>query len=217
MCGRRAADLAYRHLAESTHQAVLPFGWQRLPDRTGKPIAHRVIQASAPRRTALEYQVWAARRFVSNYQRCLLWDIEQVFRTLKSAAMQADDSQVTQARRFVKLAVVALIAAVRIMQIVIGRDGKTGQALADAMDPVHQPALTALNRTLEGRTEKLKNPHPSGSLAWFSWIVARLGGWSGYTSRGYKPAGPKTIARGLARLDGFIGGWALRSADMRLP
>src|SRR5580692_12894223 len=52
MCGRRAADLAYRHLAESTHQAVLPFGWQRLPDRTGKPIAHRVIQASAPTRTA---------------------------------------------------------------------------------------------------------------------------------------------------------------------
>ncbi|MEA2788379.1 MAG: hypothetical protein QOG73_785 [Acetobacteraceae bacterium] len=147
----------------------------------------------------------------------LRWTIEQVFRTLKSAAMQADDSQVTQARRFVKLAVVALIAAVRIMQIVIGRDGKTGQVLADAMDPVHQPALTALNRTLEGRTEKLKNPHPSGSLAWFSWIVARLGGWSGYTSRGYKPAGPKTIARGLSRLDGFIGGWALHSADMRLP
>ena len=68
-----------------------------------------------------------------------------------------------------------------------------------------------------GRTEKLKNPHPSGSLAWFSWIVARLGGWSGYTSRGYKPAGPKTIARGLSRLDGFIGGWALHSADMQLP
>ena len=38
-----------------------------------------------------------------------------------------------------------------------------------------------------------------------------------HTSRGYKPAGPKTIAHGLARLDGFIGGWALRSADMRLP
>jgi hypothetical protein len=63
------------------------------------------------------------------------------------------------------------------MQIVIGRDGKTGQVLADAMDPVHQPALTALNRTLEGRTEKLKNPHPSGSLAWFSWIVALAPGW----------------------------------------
>ena len=147
----------------------------------------------------------------------LRWTIEQVFRTVKSAAMQADESQVTEARRFVKLAVVALIAAVRIVQIVIGRDGKTGQVLADAMDPAHQPALTALNGKLEGRTEKLKNPHPQGSLAWFSWIVARLGGWSGYTSRGYKPAGPKTIARGLARLDGFIEGWALRSEDVRLP
>ncbi|MDT5010714.1 MAG: hypothetical protein QOH57_2331 [Mycobacterium sp.] len=146
----------------------------------------------------------------------LRWTIEQVFRTVKSAAMQTDESQVTEARRFVKLAVVALIAAVRIMQIVIGRDGKTAQSLADALEPTHEPALMALNEKLEGRTEKLKNPHPQGSLAWLSWIVARLGGWSGYTSRGYKPAGPKTIARGLARLDGIIEGWALHSADVRL-
>jgi DDE family transposase len=146
----------------------------------------------------------------------LRWTIEQVFRTVKSAAMQTEESQVTEARRFVKLAVVALIAAVRIMQIVIGRDGKTEQVLADAIEPAHEPALMALNGKLEGRTEKLKNPHPPGSLAWLSWIVARLGGWSGYSSRGYKPAGPKTIARGLARLDGIIEGWALHSADVRL-
>jgi hypothetical protein len=84
MCSRRAVDLAYRHLAEGAHQAALPFGWQRLPDRTGQPIAHRVIQASAPRRTALEYRVSAVRRFVSNYQRRLLWDIELAFKRLKS-------------------------------------------------------------------------------------------------------------------------------------
>jgi hypothetical protein len=57
-----------------------------------------------------------------------------------------------------KLAVVALIVALRIMQIVIGRDGATGPVLANAMDPTHEPALTALNETLEERTEKLKNP-----------------------------------------------------------
>jgi hypothetical protein len=84
MCGRRAVDLAYRHLAEGAHQAALPFGWQRLPDRTAQPIAHRVIQASAPRCIALEHRVSAARRFVSNYQRCLLWDIELAFKRLKS-------------------------------------------------------------------------------------------------------------------------------------
>jgi hypothetical protein len=98
--------------------------------------------------------------------------------------MQTDESQVTEARRFVKLAVVALIAAVRIMQILIGRDGKTEQLLADATDPAHEPALTALNGKPEGGAEKLKNPHRPGSLASLSWIVARLGGWSGYTSRG---------------------------------
>jgi hypothetical protein len=83
LCGRRAADLAYRHMAEGAHQVVLPFGWQRLPDRTGQPNVHRVIQASAPRRTVLEYRVSAARRFVSNYQRCPLWDIEPQFRDTK--------------------------------------------------------------------------------------------------------------------------------------
>ena len=147
------------------------------------------------------------------------WIIEQVFRTLKSAAVQADQSQVTEARRFTKLAVVGLISAVRIMQIVNAHDGRTGQSMADAIDPVHTPTLTALNARLEGRTEKLKNPHPLASLAWFGWIVARLGGWSGYTSRGYKPAGPKTIARGITRLDGFVEGrnLAIHSADMRLP
>jgi hypothetical protein len=149
----------------------------------------------------------------------LRWTVEQVFRTLKSAAVQIDQSQVTEARRFTKLAVVGLIAAVRIMQIVVGRDGQTEQSMADAIDPVHEPALAALNARLEGRTELLKNPHPSGSLAWFAWIVSRLGGWSGYTSRGYKPAGPKTVARGLLRLDSFLQGWNLanHSADMRLP
>src|ERR1700722_15691854 len=83
LCGRRAADLAYRHMAEGAHQVVLPFGWQRLPDRTGQPNVHRVIQASAPRRTVLEYRVSAARRFVSNYQRYPLWDIEPQFRDTK--------------------------------------------------------------------------------------------------------------------------------------
>jgi hypothetical protein len=158
-----------------------------------------------------------ALQIVSWYR--LRWTIEQVFRTLKSAAVQMDQSQITEARRFVKLAVVGLIGAVRIMQIVIGRDGRTAQSMADAIGPAHEPALTALNGRLEGQTEKLKNPYPPASLAWFAWIVSRLGGWSGYTSRGYKPAGPKTIARGLARLDGFLQGWELAncSADVRLP
>jgi hypothetical protein len=157
-----------------------------------------------------------ARRVVGWYR--ARWTIEQVFRTLKSAGAQAETSQVVQARRFAKLAVVALIAAVRIVQLVLGRDGGTGQGLSDVAEAQDVPALVACNAKLEGRTDKLKNPHAPDTLAWFAWIVARLGGWSGYTSKGYKPPGPKTIARGLIKLDGVIQGWHLaHSAHVRLP
>ncbi len=147
------------------------------------------------------------------------WIIEQVFRSLKSHGLRIEDSQMEEARSFTKLAVVALIAAVRSMQLVLARDGSTGQTITDAVDPADMPALRSLNASLEGRTEKLKNPHDSASLAWFVWIVARLGGWSGYTSRGYKPPGPKTMHHGLLRLDPILAGWrlAIRSAHVRLP
>jgi len=157
-----------------------------------------------------------ARQIVRWYQ--ARWTIEQVFRTLKSAGAQAETSQVTEATRFVKLAVTALIAAIRIVQIVIARDGATSQSLADAADPADTPMLQAFNAKLEGRTALLKNPHNPTTLAWFAWIVARLGGWSGYTSKGYKPPGPKTIARGLTKLDAMTEGWSLNhSAHVRLP
>lgn len=147
------------------------------------------------------------------------WTIEQVFRTLKTAGARIEDSQMIGVKAFVKLAVTALIAAVRIMQIVLARDGTTAQSLADAADPRDIPALNAINASLEGRTEKLRNPHPASTLAWFAWLVARLGGWAGYASQGYKPAGPKTVHRGLSRLDGMITGWNLanHSALVRLP
>lgn len=148
-----------------------------------------------------------ARDIVGWYQ--ARWTIEQVFRTLKSAGAQAETSQVTEARRFVKLAVTALIAAVRIVQIVSARDATTNQPISDAADPQDTPMLKAFNAKLEGRTALLKNPHDPASLAWFAWIVARLGGWFGYISKGYKPPGPKTIARGLMKLDGMSEGWKL--------
>jgi hypothetical protein len=158
-----------------------------------------------------------ARQIVAWYR--MRWTIEQVFRSLKSHCLRVEDSQMVEAAGFIKLAVVALIAAVRAMQLVLARDGSTGQPLADAVVPADIPALHEVNKTLEGRTAKLRNPYDPGLLAWYAWIVARLGGWSGYTSRGYKPPGPKTMHHGLIRLDQILVGWHLanRSAFVGLP
>ncbi|MGL4962523.1 MAG: hypothetical protein ACRC67_14925, partial [Inquilinus sp.] len=40
--------------------------------------------------------------------------------------------------------------------------------------------LEACCAQLEGKTQRQKNPHPKGSLAYAAWVCARLGGWTGY-------------------------------------
>ena len=138
------------------------------------------------------------------------WTIEQVFRTLKTGGMNIEESQIETPDAMAKLASAALIAALRVMQLVHARSGATGQSLSDAMDEAAEPLVEALVRKLEGKTEKQKCPHPKSSLARLAWVVGRLGGWDGYEGNGYKPAGPKTMAYGLAKFDAIRFGWETR-------
>ena len=87
----------------------------------------------------------------------------------------------------------ATVAAVTVMQLVQARDGTTSQSLADAFEPADQPILEAASAQLEGKTARQKNPHPKGSLAFAAWVIARLGGWTGY----YGKPGPLVMRRGL--------------------
>jgi hypothetical protein len=150
----------------------------------------------------------AAESIIVFYRR--RWIIEQVFRTLKTQGFDIEQSQILDPYTLTKLAIATLIAALRIMQLVMARDGTTKQRLADALEPSFEDLLEALIKKLEGATEKQKNPHPRGSLARFSWVVGRLGGWDGYAGHGYKPAGPKTMAIGLRRFDAIKEGWMLQ-------
>jgi hypothetical protein len=173
------------------------------PPAGAEPVCWRLL-TTHPVATLAE-----ARQIVAWYRR--RWIVEQVFRSMKSHCLDIETSQIETAGCFIKMAAIALIAATRAMQLVLARDGTTEQPIADAADPADLPALRALNTSLEGRTEKLKNPNSETTLAWFVWIVARLGGWSGYTSKGYKPPGPKTMHHGLQRLDPILTGWRLAS------
>jgi hypothetical protein len=128
---------------------------------------------------------------------------------LKTQGFNIEESQILDATTMTKLATAALIAAVRIMQLVMARDGTTGQSLADALDPADEPLVEALVSELEGATAKQKNPHSPGTLARFAWVAGRLGGWDGYVGHGYKPAGPKTMAYGLQQFDAIKQGWKL--------
>jgi hypothetical protein len=67
--------------------------------------------------------------------------------------------------------------------------------------------VEALNPTLEGKTDRQKNPHPPRSLAWAGWVIARLGNWHCYG----KPPGPITFHRGMERFNAIHQGYILGS------
>ena len=147
----------------------------------------------------------AAARLVIGFYR-QRWTIEQLFRTMKTKGFDIESSQVEEGGPFENLAAATLIASVQVLQMVRERDGVARRPLTDAFDPADQPAMAAISATLEGKTERQKNPHPPNSLAWASWICARLGGWNCY----YGKPGPITIHNGLLRLRALLYGWKLR-------
>lgn len=174
---------------------MLPLGRQRLPNWMGQPIAHRGIQASAPRHTMPGDRISATRRVVSNYQRCLLWGTEQLFRILKQQGLRLEDSQMGSAERLMKLTAAAVKAACVTLQLVQERDGAFGLQAGFVFSEAETDTIEALVPTLEGKTKRQQNPHPPRSPARASWVIARLGGWNCY----YKPPGPITMLRGLER------------------
>jgi hypothetical protein len=132
-----------------------------------------------------------AQRIIALYR--MRWTIEEFFRLLKTAGFDIEDANLSDPQAMIKFVTAAAIAAVSIMQLVKARDGKTDQQLSDAFDPGDRHVLEAISANLEGATELQKNPHPKGSLAFAAWVIARLGGWTGY----YGKPGPKVMRRGL--------------------
>ena len=128
---------------------------------------------------------------------CWRWVIEQVFRTIKSKGLNIEKSEVETSERMANLATLALLTAVQVMQLVQARSGQTEQPISDAFNQLEIALIRHLNPTLEGNTQKQKNPHPPDSLAFASWVIARLGGWKGLASQ--RPPGPITMKTGLQK------------------
>ena len=101
------------------------------------------------------------------------WIIEQLFRTMETKGFDIEAVRVIDGGPFEKLTAATLIAAIQVLQLVRERDGAANRLLEDVFDPQDQPALEAVCATLEGRTKKQKNPHPSTSLAYAAWVCAR--------------------------------------------
>jgi hypothetical protein len=171
------------------------------PPLRADPVAWRLLTTHEIADAAMAWRVvgWYRQR----------WLIEQLFRILKQQGLQLEDSQIETADGLLKLTAIAVRAACTVLQLVQARDGRSRQKLEIAFTPAEAQTLHALLPTLEGDTAAQKNPHPSHSLAWATWIIAKLGGWDGYASS--KPPGPITIRHGLEYFRSIELGWSLKN------
>ena len=128
------------------------------------------------------------------------WCIEQVFRTMKTQGFNVEALRTGEPGVRFKLVTATLIAAISIQQLVHARDGDPSKGplrpITDVVDPNDIPLIEAFCSDLEGKTERQKNPHPRGSLAYAAWVCARLGGWTGY----YGKPGPIVMLQGWLQL-----------------
>jgi len=149
-----------------------------------------------------------AQRVVSLYR--LRWTIEEFFSTLKKAGFDIEAADIGEPPAMINFVAAATVAAVTIKQLVQARDGTTDQRLVDAFDADDQPILEAISAKLEGKTDRQRNPHPKSSLAFAAWVIARLGGWTGY----YGKPGPKVMRIGLTDFRAIKHGYTLARLDV---
>jgi hypothetical protein len=171
------------------------------PPADAEPLHWYLLTTHEVRDTASAWRIvdWYKRR----------WTIEQFFRLLKTQGLQLEDSRVETAERLLKLTAIAARAAVIILQLLQARDGQSAEPASTAFSEHEIQALAAAGATYEGSTKLQSNPYPPRSLAWATWIIARLGGWDGYPRT--KP-GPITLKNGLEYFQAFARGWRVRDA-----
>ncbi len=138
------------------------------------------------------------------------WRIEQLFATLKQGGLDLEATQLESGKAIQRLCLLALSAAVRVLQLSEGRQDQT-QTATVVFSEAQQQCLSQLAPRLEGRTAKQQNPHPPRTLAWATWLIARLDGWSGLQSQ--RSPGISTLFRGLRQFDALFRGWSLAHAQ----
>lgn len=175
------------------------------PPKAAEPVRWLLLTTHAVETNADAWQIVAWYR-----QR---WIIEQFFRSMKSQGLQIEESQLQTANRLKKIVAIAAKAAVIIIQLVQARHGGDNHPASFTFSAEEIQLIDILNKSLQGKTDLQKNPHRKNTLQWAAWVIAKLGGWSGYAS--HKPPGPITFHNGLARFQSLAS--AREIAQLYMP
>lgn len=120
------------------------------------------------------------------------WHIEQIFRLTKQKGFNLEESQLERAAPLKNLIAFTFIAASRVYRMVLGRNNENRMG-SDLFEQSEMEVIERLSPKLEGRTERSKNKNKPQTLAFYIWVIARLGNWK---PEDRDPPGPITFKRG---------------------
>lgn len=132
------------------------------------------------------------------------WFIEELFRVCKSEGFRIESVQLESGAAVKKLIVLTLWAALRCVALKRAYDEQDETVPANVMfDEDEQELLHVEMERLHMKSPKAldgRNPFREDSLPWAAWIIARIGGWSGYVKAHGRP-GYITMKQGLDRFN----------------
>ena len=138
------------------------------------------------------------------------WLLEEFFFITKTGAYDLEHALLESSDGLRKLGIMVMDNATKILQLRQARQGQTDLQADAVFDEKEQRYIEKILPSLEGKTEKLKNPYPVNSLARAAWVIARLGGWKGYATS--RLPGMQTFKRGLDKFNTMVFAWEMDSS-----
>jgi hypothetical protein len=145
---------------------------------------------------------------------CKRWCIEILFSATKTRGLNVEQSQLEHGQSLMKLGVMAFQTALKILQLKHQREakGEKEYSMDILFDQEEEILIETLIPQWEGKTEKQKNPYKKRTLARASWLIARLGGWKGYSKE--SPPGVRTFSEGLKRFEDMLAMYQIMKKDV---
>ena len=135
------------------------------------------------------------------------WWIEEFFRLTKKKGFEMEKSNLRSGIALKRLMHLVFAQAVKVMALRQGRQQDTVPA-QQLFGPMEIALLERVAQQVQGQSTYQQNPFPSHSLAWASWIIARLGGWTARPMN-KRPPGVVSFIRGYRRFQDFLQGFAI--------
>lgn len=147
-------------------------------------------------RTCIEWYSWR-------------WMAEEVFKILKKEGYNIEASELEYASSVRKMCLMIMEVIIKLFLMRLSYAEPEVAISADTcFTSGEQVFLEHQIQSLEGKTEKQKNPYKTKDLKRYVWAIARLGGWKGYESK--RHPGITTLWTGLKYFKAAFQGWEIK-------